>query len=137
MRRSIIITLLLFGMGGTAWILSSNQGIKDKIIACFKTGSVEKISASLSEDIFLTLFDEEEFESKQAVEKKLTDFFEQFPPKDFKIKHQGTSVKGNSFYLIGLLHTTENVFRVRLTIDNKMIEDINIIFEKPISDMLQ
>ena len=137
MRNSIIIVLLLFGVGGTALVLTSNQGIKEKIIDYFETGNVEGLSTLLSEDVILTLYDKEEFENKNAVNKKVKAFFEQYPPESFKVRHYGKSIRKNCFYMVGVLQTTQEVFRVTIMIDNEKIEDININFEHPISSLTE
>ena len=122
---------MITALGATAWVIAANQGIKDEIIAYFENGDAEGLFSYCSDDVLLIMFEEQEYDSKNAVKESLASFFEQYPPKTFKVRHFGKSEKKNSFYMIGILQTTDQVFRVSIMIDNDKIEDINIDFEKP------
>ena len=132
MKRSLIISLMIIAAGATAWVVVANQGIKDKIITYFENGDTEGLSTYCSDDVVLIMYEEQEYETKTVVKENLQAFFKQYPPKTFKVRHYGKSEKKSSFYIVGILQTTEQVFRVNIMIDNDKIEDININFEKPI-----
>jgi hypothetical protein len=132
MNRNLIFALMVIAVGGMAWVVTNNQGIKEKIVAYFEAGDADGIVAYCSDDFVLLMYDKQEYETKVTVKKSLYAFFEQYPPKTFKIRHYGKSEKKNAFYMIGILQTTEEVFRVTIMIDNDKIEDISIYFEKPI-----
>ena len=131
MKKNFIIALMIIAVGGMAWVIAANQGIKDEIIAYFEAGDAEGLAAYCSDDVVLIMYEKEEYESKETIKKTLQSFFEQYPPKTFKIRHYGKSGKKDAFYMIGILQTAGEVFRVNIMIDNEKIEDININFQEP------
>ncbi len=133
MKRNIIITLLVFGVVGTAGFFLFGQGIKDKISHSFETGNVQKMAPYFSESILLTMYDDQEYEGTSDVSQKLSSFFEQYPSKDFKTLHYRKKEHKNSFYMVGIYQATEEVFRINVLIYNEKIDDINISFESPLS----
>lgn len=84
--------------------------IPDDIVNGLKTGNANLLSKSFNQNIELVVIDNENVYSKAHAKQVLTDFFRKYPPKGFKIIHDGG--KGNSMYAIGNLETEKEKFRV-------------------------
>ena len=85
---------------------------KSTIIAAFKAGDAEKIAKFFAENIDLKILDKENLYSKSQSELILKDFFENYPPSEFEIVHEGKS--GQTDYMIGDLTSGKNTFRVKI-----------------------
>jgi hypothetical protein len=131
MKKSTILLICVFILGATSLIYALQQSAKDKIIHGFNIGDAELIASFCEKESLLELFDAEEYEGKTSIKKRLEDFFTQYPPRSFKVQHEGGKDHPGKDYIIGVLQSEGEVFRVTLAIKHKILTDINIIFEAP------
>lgn len=80
------------------------------ISIAIKAGNAAELSKYMNSTIELLLLDKEDFYKKNAAEVILSDFFKEYPTKDFTIRHQGS--KSDAHYAIGNLSTEKGDFRV-------------------------
>jgi len=80
------------------------------ISLAFKAGNASDLSKYINSTVELLLLDKEDFYKKNVAETILKDFFAEYKPKDFIIRHQGKS--NDAQYAIGNLKTEKGDFRV-------------------------
>jgi hypothetical protein len=81
-----------------------------EISVAIKAGNASELAKYMNSTIELLLLDKEDFYKKNAAEAILRDFFQQYPARDFTIRHQGA--KNDAQYAIGNLSTDKGDFRV-------------------------
>lgn len=105
LKTSILFSLILLASASIAF-----AKIPDDIVKGLKTGNANLLSKSFNTNIELVVVDNENVFSKAHAKQVLIDFFKKYPPKEFKIIHDGG--KENSMYAIGNLETEKEKFRV-------------------------
>jgi hypothetical protein len=80
------------------------------ISSAFKSGSASELARYLNSTVELLLLDKEDFYKKNVAETILKDFFAEYKPKDFTIRHDGG--QSEAHYAIGILKTEKGDFRV-------------------------
>jgi hypothetical protein len=80
------------------------------ISTAFKAGNASDLSRYINSTIELLLLEKEDFYKKNVAETKLKDFFTEYKPKDFVIRHVGG--QNDVHYAIGILKTEKGDFRV-------------------------
>lgn len=106
MRFALTITFVLsifFGM--------AQSGIGPKVNAALGKGDIAALQSMMTANVDITLGDKEGIMPADQAAKALAEFFEANPPKDFVVKHKGTS-KLDALYRIGTLKTSKGDFRV-------------------------
>ena len=103
LRIPLLLTVAL------AWM--SFTDITDEISLAFKAGNAEAIIKHCANQVDLTILDNNNMYARAEAKSKLNAFFDQYPPKDFRIIHQGESKSGLQ-YTIGTLITETKQFRV-------------------------
>lgn len=99
--------MALHGQVGTA---QSQVTIPGEISMAIKAGNAAELSKYMNSTVELLLIDKEDFYNKAAAETILREFFDNYPTRDFIIRHQGA--KNDAQYAIGNLVTEKGVFRV-------------------------
>jgi len=126
MKRNIIISLLpvlllLFSTGfssvsgnvnGSPLLFTELPGINEDIVTAFRTGNAAGVSKYLNPTVDLSLPGHESTCSKQQAEQILKTFFTKYPPKSFKINHQGASRDGSQFYIGSYVSDKGTSFRI-------------------------
>ena len=126
MKRNIIISLLpvlllLFSpaysaisgnVSVTTLFLTESPGINEEIVTAFRTGNASGVSKYLNPTVDLSLPGHESTCSKQQAEQILKTFFTKYPPKSFKINHQGASRDGSQFYIGSYVSDKGTSFRI-------------------------
>jgi hypothetical protein len=84
--------------------------IPQGISVAFKAGNASELSKYINSTVELLLLDKEDFYKKNVAETILKDFFTEYKPKDFVIRHQGG--QNEAQYTIGDLKTEKGDFRV-------------------------
>jgi len=74
-------------------------GINEEIVTAFRSGNAPLLSKYLNPTVDLSLPGHESTCSKQQAEQILKSFFTKYPPKSFKVNHQGASRDGSQFYI--------------------------------------
>lgn len=105
-----ICLLIILTLSGLQAVLSQQSSIPGELSLAFKTGNVERISEYLNSTVELVILDKEDFYSKKVAKSILSDFFRDYPAREFVIKHQGGQNDAN--FAIGNLKTTKGSFRV-------------------------
>lgn len=95
-----------------ATVEQNQPSYESTIVAAFKAGNATKIASYFSENVDLSILDNESLYSKSQGEQVLKTFFTKHKPTDFTIVHKGKS--GQSEYFIGELVCTDAIFRVTL-----------------------
>ena len=131
MKKSTILLISVLILGATSLIYALQQSAKDKVIRGFNTGDAELIASLCDDFSLLELFDSEEYEGQSAIQTRLEQFFDQYPPRSFKIRHEGGQGHQDKDYLIGVLQCEGEVFRVTVALDKKIVVNIGVIFEPP------
>ncbi len=75
-----------------------------------KAGNVPELAKYINSTVELLILDKEDFYKKNVAEAILRDFFNEYPARDFVIRHQGA--KNDAQYAIGNLKTQKGDFRV-------------------------
>jgi hypothetical protein len=75
-----------------------------------KAGNVPELTKYINSTVELFILDKEDFYKKNVAEAILRDFFNEYPARDFVIRHQGA--KNDAQYAIGNLKTQKGDFRV-------------------------
>ena len=75
-----------------------------------RSGNASELARYMNSTIELLLLEKEDFYKKNVAENILKDFFREYQPKDFTIRHQGA--KNDAQYAIGNLKTEKGDFRV-------------------------
>jgi hypothetical protein len=84
--------------------------ISGGISLAFKAGNASELSKYINSTVELLLLDKEDFYKKNVAETILKDFFTEYKPKDFVIRHEGH--QNEAYYAIGILKTEKGDFRV-------------------------
>lgn len=85
----------------------------EEIATSFKTGSSKDLAKFFDNGIELNLDGTQGEYSKNQAELVMRDFFKKFPPVDFRIIHQGSTLE-QILYLIGDFRTESLNFRILL-----------------------
>jgi len=120
--RSLLPVLLLFyspaysaisgNVSVTTLFLTESPGINEEIVTAFRTGNASGVSKYLNPTVDLSLPGHESTCSKQQAEQILKTFFTKYPPKSFKINHQGASRDGSQFYIGSYVSDKGTSFRI-------------------------
>lgn len=103
-------------------INQENKELLDGISIAFKTGDGSKLSKYLNSTVDVIILEKEGFYKKNVVEIILRDFFTEYQPKAFIIRHQGT--KNDAQYLIANLETGKGNFRVYILLKKVSSNDL-------------
>ncbi|MGV6861806.1 MAG: DUF4783 domain-containing protein [Putridiphycobacter sp.] len=95
-------------------VIWAPASIKQAITLGFSTGNAPMVSSYFSQNIDITLLNKENLYSKSQAEQVLKTFFNDNPPTNFKIIHEGKS--NNTKYFIGSLDTKKGTFRITINI---------------------
>lgn len=109
MRTLYIIPAILISLS-TMSAAQEQAKIPVEISIAIKSGNASELAKYMNSTIELLLLDKEDFYKKNAAESILRDFFQQYPARDFTIRHQGA--KNDAQYAIGNLSTDKGDFRV-------------------------
>jgi len=107
MRRILIILFLLGGL-----ITAQAQVVPGGIIHALETGDAKELAGYFHTNIELKLLKEEYVTSKNQSTRILQDFFEDYPPRSFKISEDDKKQETN--YAYGTLTTRKGTFRVNM-----------------------
>ncbi len=102
----VLFTTLLFTFG-----LSAQDSVKDKVVQAMKTGNSKELAEHFIPNIDLTVKEASDVYSKAQAEQIVRKFFNDNPPVDLVIEHNGVSKLGDK-YFIGILRTRTGYFRV-------------------------
>jgi hypothetical protein len=107
------ISVILFGLmiQGIIPAISQDQTkIPPGISLAFKAGNASGLTKYVNSTVELLLLEKEDFYKKNVAETILKDFFTEYKPKDFVIRHEGG--QNEAHYAIGILKTEKGDFRV-------------------------
>jgi hypothetical protein len=110
MKSLKYITLLMITFCSLPVAAQEQVKIPGGISIAIKAGNASELSKYMNSTIELLLLDKEDFYKKNVAETILKDFFTEYQPKDFIIRHQGA--KNDAQYAIGNLKTEKGDFRV-------------------------
>lgn len=98
-----------------------------KVVTHFREGDMPALSVYFEDEVALRVLEDiDDFYLKNEAENVLTEFCQNHTPKQFFVKHHGSS-NGGKYYLIGELRTTHNEkYRVFVSNSNEKIETIEI-----------
>jgi hypothetical protein len=121
MRRiSIIILVLFFANINCFAQLNSFSKVKEY----FATGSATNLSTCFSNNISCSILGTENFYSRSQFAVVFKDFFTNYKPKNFEIRHQKIDESGR-IYLIGI-YSTQSGENFRVTIYAKQESEFEI-----------
>lgn len=109
MKIRSLILFILFASGLSAQAPQQVR-IPVGISVAIKAGNASELSKYMNSTIELLLSNKEDFYKKNAAEAILTEFFKEYPVKEFTIRHEGS--KSDAHYAIGNLNTNKGDFRV-------------------------
>ncbi len=105
-------------------------GLPDEIVTAFRSGNATSLSRFLNQTLDLSLPGHESTCSKQQAGQILKSFFAKYPPKSFKISHQGASRDGSQFYIGSYLSDKGISFRIYFLMkkqqNSQLIQQIQI-----------
>jgi hypothetical protein len=104
-------SLLSIAFSLTGLLALAQGDITNNVADAIKKGDASALSQYFMSPVDLTIDDLEGSFSKADAKSKLTAFFAQHPPKDFIVKHQGTSKLDDQFR-IGDLFTPNGNYRI-------------------------
>ncbi|MCC6600750.1 MAG: DUF4783 domain-containing protein [Crocinitomicaceae bacterium] len=111
--RVLFLLIILFSSG----FVRSQSDITSKVSDALKRGDAATLSNYFMDQVEVTLPTEEGTYGKAQAKTFLSGFFSQHTPKDFIVKHQGTS-KLDDQYRIGDLVTSAGNYRVTFFMKN-------------------
>jgi hypothetical protein len=111
MRFIISTAVVLFTLGSLAAITQDQTKIPAGISLAIKSGNAAELAKYMNSTVELLLLEKEDFYKKAVAETILKDFFNEYPTKDFIIRHQGARNDAQQ-YAIGNLETEKGNFRV-------------------------
>lgn len=85
--------------------------IPSGISLAFKSGNAAELSKFFNSTVQILLLGKDDFYKKNVAETILKDFFDEYHPRDFVVKHDGGGT-GDARYAIGNLKTDKGEFRV-------------------------
>ena len=109
MRFFSIIPVVFISFGTIASAQDQTK-IPGGISIAIKASNAVELARYMNSTIELLLLNKEDFYKKNVAEAILKDFFAEYRPKDFTIRHQGA--KNDAHYAIGNLKTEKGDFRV-------------------------
>jgi hypothetical protein len=110
MKSANFISVILIALCSLSASAQDQTKIPGGIAIAIKAGNAAELSKYMNSTIELLLLDKEDFYKKNIAETILKDFFNEYPTKDFTIRHQGS--KNDAQYAIGNLRTEKGDFRV-------------------------
>jgi hypothetical protein len=110
MRFIISTAVVLFTLGSLAAITQDQTKIPAGISLAIKSGNAAELAKYMNSTVELLLLEKEDFYKKAVAETILKDFFNEYPTKDFIIRHEGA--RNDAQYAIGNLETEKGNFRV-------------------------
>lgn len=110
MKSLNIIPLFLLTIISSSLSAQEESKIPGGISIAIKAGNAAELAKFMNSTVELLLLDKEDFYKKNVAEAILKDFFNNYPTKDFIIRHQGA--KNDAQYCIGNLKTERGDFRV-------------------------
>jgi hypothetical protein len=110
MKSANIIPIVLIALCSISATVQDQAKIPGGISIAIKAGNAAELSKYMNSTIELLLLNKEDFYKKTVAETILKDFFSEYEPKDFIIRHQGA--KNDAQYAIGNLKTVKGDFRV-------------------------
>lgn len=113
----------IFLLGSVATQPAFAQGWP-QIFQAIGDGDAEKLSQFFSENVEVALLDNEDLYSKTEAGKLVSEFFTDYPVKNFSEVHRGNSRDNVSQYCIGNLVTDEGTFRVYIYISSEAGESV-------------
>lgn len=105
-KNIVVVLMFLFSIS----LAVAGQKVPENVLMGFKTGNAQELSKNFSDNIELVVLDNDNVYSKAHARQIVADFFEDYPPQDFTLIHQGG--KENTSYAIGNLHVQNEKFRV-------------------------
>ncbi len=105
MKKACVVLFLLFG-------ITVYADVYDDIAIAIRTGDSKQIASWFSNNVDLTLNNQEDVYSKAQAELLLKDFFSKNPPKSFNVVHKGSSKEGTLFAVGNLNSSSGKTFRV-------------------------
>lgn len=105
-RWVVLLTAVLLAFG-----LHAQDDVKEKVVQAMRTGNSKDLAAHFIPNIDLTIKDASDVYSRAQAEQIVRKFFNDNPPVDLVIEHNGVSKLGDK-YFIGILRTTTGYFRV-------------------------
>lgn len=90
--------------------LQTNGQIPEEIIQSLKSGNAKVLSSHFNQNVELVVPDSDNVYSKAQAQLIVSDFFSNYSPQTFVVKHHGG--KEDSQYVIGNLITKNGAFRV-------------------------
>lgn len=122
--RGVILSLLLFTI-----VLVKGQNL-ETINNYILNANAESLTNHFSKTIDLSIIDQEGIYSQTQAKIILDDFFQEYPPAEYTVKHTGGN-KNNTHFAIGKLVSKTKIFRTHILyslIDNQL-EIIELRFE--------
>jgi hypothetical protein len=108
--------------------------IFDDISSGIRTGNARQLASFLNTSVDLTILDREELYSKAQAELILKDFFSKNAPREFTLKHQGTSREGAKYgigaYVTAQGKTYRTYFLLRQTGGRFLIQELRFESER-------
>lgn len=105
--KQVAVVLLFLSQAVSA---QDQSRIPGEIAMAIKAGNSAELARYMNSTIELLLLDKEDFYKSNVAEEILRNFFNNYPTKDFTIRHQGA--KNDAHYAIGNLKTEKGDFRV-------------------------
>jgi len=106
--KKLFVISLFSGFFLLSW--QANGQIPEEIIQSLKTGNAKVLSTYFNQNVELVVPDSDNVYSKAQAQLIVNEFFSNYPPQTFVVKHHGG--KEDSQYVIGNLVTKNNAFRV-------------------------
>ena len=98
----------------------------DPIIEPLSKGDVVTLSKYFAEEIDLNILEEEELLLKAEASERLTQFYNEFPDRQFSLVHNGQSQSGKHRYIIGNYKVPSDLLRTYVGLRGDTILEIRI-----------
>jgi hypothetical protein len=114
MKRFFLLFALVTAISFQA---QAQNDVADRIAGILKSGNAAELSNYFMANIDLTILNSDDLYSKAQASQIVRKFFDDNPPRNFVVKHQGKS-KLDDHYRIGTLTTTKGDYRVTFFLKN-------------------
>jgi hypothetical protein len=101
----------------------------DDVVAALRSGQSREVAKFFSNNVALTILNDEGIYSKQQAEVIMKNFFSQHPPKTVAIQHRGQSA-GGAMFAVAVYETNQAKYRAYIFMKNAgngmMIHELRI-----------
>jgi len=122
-RNRLYIVLLFVAMAVSFMLLSQTKDICAEINKCVLAGDAQQLSKYLHSTVEMSVLGKEGYFSKIQAIPILTEFFKNYPPKNFTVKQGGSNSENTKFSIGTYECATGSLFKVYYVVKKEQDEE--------------